>query len=96
VLPSGLKTVPYHLGNMHNLASKIREDATLQTLLTVKQTEILASDNWIVEPCFTLETKYFSSSRIFENLHTCRTEHKEHFIFWKCGLNRFQLILKNY
>jgi hypothetical protein len=59
VLPSGLKTVPYHLGNMHNLASKIREDATLQTLLTVKQTEILASDNWIVEPCFTLETNAF-------------------------------------
>jgi hypothetical protein len=29
VLPSGLKTLPYHLGNMHNLASRIREDTTL-------------------------------------------------------------------
>jgi hypothetical protein len=39
VLPSGLQTLLYHLGNMHNLASKIREDTTLQTLLTVKQTK---------------------------------------------------------
>jgi hypothetical protein len=35
---SGLQTLTYHLGNMHNLAFKIREDTTLQTLLTVKQT----------------------------------------------------------
>jgi hypothetical protein len=39
VLPSGLQTLPYNLGNMHNLASKIREDTTLQTSLTFKQTE---------------------------------------------------------
>jgi hypothetical protein len=31
VLPSALQTLPYHLGNMHNLASKIREDTTLET-----------------------------------------------------------------
>jgi hypothetical protein len=31
VLPSGLKTFPYHLESMQNLASKIREDTTLQT-----------------------------------------------------------------
>jgi hypothetical protein len=39
VFPCGLQTLPYHLRNMHNLASKIRENTTLQTLLTVKQTE---------------------------------------------------------
>jgi hypothetical protein len=44
VLPSGLQTLANHMGNMHNLASKIREDTTLQTMLTVKQTiEILPS-----------------------------------------------------
>jgi hypothetical protein len=31
VLPCGLQTLPYHLGDMHNQASKIREDAALQT-----------------------------------------------------------------
>jgi hypothetical protein len=31
VLPSGQQTLPYHLGDMHNLASKIREDTSLQT-----------------------------------------------------------------
>jgi hypothetical protein len=31
VLPSDLQTLPYHLGNKQNLASKIREDTTLQT-----------------------------------------------------------------
>ncbi len=30
VLPSGLQTLPYNLGNMHNLTSKIRGDTTLQ------------------------------------------------------------------
>jgi hypothetical protein len=39
VLPSGLQTFPYHMGDMHNLACMIREDTTLQTKLTVKQTE---------------------------------------------------------
>jgi hypothetical protein len=27
----GLQTFPYHLGDMHNLASKILEDTTLKT-----------------------------------------------------------------
>jgi hypothetical protein len=37
---------------MYNLAPKIREDTTLQTLLIVKQTiEILPSENWIMELC---------------------------------------------
>jgi hypothetical protein len=31
VLPSGTQTLPYNMGDMHNLASKIREDTTLQT-----------------------------------------------------------------
>jgi hypothetical protein len=31
VLLSGLQTLPYHLGDMHNLASKIQEDTSLQT-----------------------------------------------------------------
>jgi hypothetical protein len=31
VIPSGLQTLPCHLGKVHNLASKIREDTTLQT-----------------------------------------------------------------
>jgi hypothetical protein len=31
VLPSGLQTLPYHLGDMHNLTFKIREDTTFQT-----------------------------------------------------------------
>jgi hypothetical protein len=31
VIPSGLQTLPDHLGNMHNLTSNIREDITLQT-----------------------------------------------------------------
>jgi hypothetical protein len=31
VLLGGLQTMPYHLVDMHNLASKIREDTTLQT-----------------------------------------------------------------
>jgi hypothetical protein len=31
VLPSGLQTFSYHLGYIHNLASKIREDKALQT-----------------------------------------------------------------
>jgi hypothetical protein len=35
ILPSGLQTLPYHLGDMHNLASKILEDKALQTSLTV-------------------------------------------------------------
>jgi hypothetical protein len=96
VLPSGLKTLSYHMGNMHNLASKIWEDTTLQTLLTVKQTiEILQSESWIVELCLYLWNKFLLSSRIFENLQTCRTDYMEHMIFWKCGLNQFLLILKN-
>jgi hypothetical protein len=31
VLPSGLQIFPYHLSDMHNLDSKIREDTALQT-----------------------------------------------------------------
>jgi hypothetical protein len=31
VIPSGLQTFPYHLCDMHNLASKIHEDTSLQT-----------------------------------------------------------------
>jgi hypothetical protein len=31
VLPSGLQSLSYHLGDMHNLDSKIREDTALQT-----------------------------------------------------------------
>jgi hypothetical protein len=31
VFPSGLQTFSYHLGNMHKLAPKMREDTTLQT-----------------------------------------------------------------
>jgi hypothetical protein len=30
VIPSHLQNFPYHLGNMHNLASKIWKDTTLQ------------------------------------------------------------------
>jgi hypothetical protein len=30
MLPSGLQTLPYHMGYMHNLAFKIQEDTTLQ------------------------------------------------------------------
>jgi hypothetical protein len=97
VLPSDLKTFPYHLGNMHNLASKIWEDTTFQTLLTVKQTiEILLFENRIVGLCLDPWNKCFPSSIIFENLHTCRTYYKEHCILWKCDLNRLQLILKNF
>jgi hypothetical protein len=57
VPPSGIQTLPYHLGNMHNLASKNREDTTLQTLLTVKQTiELLhlTTGSWSL--VWTLET----------------------------------------
>jgi hypothetical protein len=54
MLPSALLTFPYHMVNMHNLSSKIREDTTLQILLTVQQTlnrNSAMSDNWIVESC---------------------------------------------
>jgi hypothetical protein len=52
------------------------------------------NENWIVWLCLDLRNKCFLSSRIFENLHICRTDYKKQFMFWKCGLNRFQLILK--
>jgi hypothetical protein len=95
VLPSGLQTFPYHMGNMHNRSSKIRKDTTLLTLLTIKQTiEILLYENWIMGLCLDPWNKCFPSSRIFENLHTCRTDYKEHFVFCMCGLSQFQLILK--
>jgi hypothetical protein len=54
MLPSAQLTFPYHMVNMHNLSSKIREDTTLQILLTVQQTlnrNSAMSDNWIVESC---------------------------------------------
>jgi hypothetical protein len=54
VFPSGLRPLPYHLRNMHNLVSRIREDTTLQTLLIVKHTlnrNSAKSENWIKELC---------------------------------------------
>jgi hypothetical protein len=43
---------------------------------------------------WTPETTSFRAQEFFLNLYTCRTDYKEHFIFWKYALNRFQLILK--
>jgi hypothetical protein len=97
VLPSGLQIFPYHMGNMHNLASMIWEDTTLQTLLAVMQTLNRNSAVWKLDrgACLDHWNKWFWSSRIFENFHTCRIDYKEHFVIWMCGLCRFQLILKN-
>jgi hypothetical protein len=51
VFPSGLKTLNYHLVNTYNPAPEIREDTILQTLLIVKQTIEIPSENWIMELC---------------------------------------------
>jgi hypothetical protein len=67
VLPSGLQIFPYHMGNMHNVASKIREDTTVQTLLNVKQTiEILPSENWIMGLVWTTETNDSRAQEFFK------------------------------
>jgi hypothetical protein len=71
VLPSDLQTFSYHLGNMHNLDSKIREDTTLQIELTVKQAlnrNSAKSENWIVELCLDPET---NASRAQDFLKIC-------------------------
>jgi hypothetical protein len=66
--------------NMHNLAAKIRDDRTIQTLLAVEETPNRnsgKSENWIVELCLDPET---NASRAQEFLKIC-TDYKEHFIF---------------
>jgi hypothetical protein len=45
---------------------------------------------------WTLKTNTFRAQDFFVDLHTYRKSCNEHFPFWKCGLNRLKLILKNF
>jgi hypothetical protein len=77
---------------MHNLTPRIWEDMAFQRWLNINP----SMRNRVIELCLDPWNKYFLSSWIFANLQTCRTSCEEDFVFWKCGLIRLQLILKNF
>jgi hypothetical protein len=83
-LQGDLKTLNYHLVDMHKLTLQIQIVMAFQSWLLVKLSRAkFLSGNWIVELSLGPPNKYFPTSIIFVYLHTCRASHEEQFLCWE-------------
>jgi hypothetical protein len=55
----------------------------------------MPSEIWVIHPSLDSWNYCLPSSKIYANLHTCRSWHREQLLFWKWRLIRPRLILKN-
>jgi hypothetical protein len=81
---------------MHNLSPKIEEVMEFQRVLSIKQhlENNLSLEIMIERLCLDPWNKYFPTSTIFADLHTCRDSHEDEIMFWRQGLIRLHKFLK--